>query len=101
MNCQQLQQVNCVAVESLNETVKRFWEIEEIECNPAPTGEEDECEELFRNTCRRDSSGRYIVKLPTRENINQLSDNRTLALRRFFLSGKTVAQGSRAPQAVL
>ncbi|XP_062713939.1 uncharacterized protein LOC134290759 [Aedes albopictus] len=77
-------QVNCVAIESLNETVKRFWEIEEVEVCSAPTGEEEECEELFRNSYQRDVNGRYIVKLPIRENVHELSDNRTLALRRFF-----------------
>lgn len=81
-----VQQVNCVAIDALNETIKRFWQIEEVETSPSPhTGEEEECEEFFRSTYRRDSIGRYIVKLPTRDNVTQLSDNRSLALRRFFL----------------
>ncbi|XP_062713829.1 uncharacterized protein LOC134290668 [Aedes albopictus] len=77
-------QVSCVAIESLNETVKRFWEIEEVEVCSTPTGEEEECEELFRSSYRRDVNGRYIVKLPLRENVHELSDNRSLALRCFF-----------------
>lgn len=75
--------MNCVSIESLNETVKRFWEIEEIDTSPI-SRDEDECEELFRRSCRRDSTGRYIVQLPVRENVHDLSDNRNLALRRFF-----------------
>lgn len=80
-----VQIINCLAIDSLNETIKQFWELEEVETSSIHTGEDEECEELFRTTYRRDSTGRYIVKLPMRENIAQLSDNRALALRRFFL----------------
>lgn len=79
------QQVNAVTIESLHELIKRFWEIEEISNSSQGTAEEEECEEIFRQSHRRDSSGRYVVRLPFRDNVSQLNDNRSLALRRFFL----------------
>lgn len=78
------QQVNSITIESLNNMIKRFWEIEEISSVSQRTVEELDCEETFRSTHRRDPSGRYIVMLPFRENVSQLNDNRSLALRRFY-----------------
>ncbi|XP_065086542.1 uncharacterized protein LOC135708380 [Ochlerotatus camptorhynchus] len=82
--CLSPQQINTVTIESLNEMIKSFWEIEEISNVSQRTVEEEECEETFRSTHRRDPTGRYVVKLPFRENVSQLDDNRSLALRRFY-----------------
>ncbi|XP_058817732.1 uncharacterized protein LOC131681044 [Topomyia yanbarensis] len=68
------QQINSVTIESLNEAIKRFWEIEEIENQTSSSTEEQECEEMFRKSHERDSTGRYVVKLPFRSNIHQLED---------------------------
>ncbi|XP_052888952.1 uncharacterized protein LOC128297361 [Anopheles moucheti] len=73
----------CIATTaSLPETMKRFWEIEEIEDADEPT-EHEACEKSFIETHHRDKDGRYVVALPFREFPPQLKDNRELALRRF------------------
>ncbi|XP_071579211.1 uncharacterized protein [Temnothorax nylanderi] len=45
--------------------------------------EEKACEEYFIKTFKRDSTGRFIVRLPTRANI-KLGDSKQLAWRRFL-----------------
>ncbi|XP_054276868.1 uncharacterized protein LOC128995865 [Macrosteles quadrilineatus] len=51
--------------ESLEFNLKRFWEVEEppmTKCLVSP--EDDHCESIFTSTTERDSSGRFIVNLP-------------------------------------
>ncbi|XP_035901077.1 uncharacterized protein LOC118507148 [Anopheles stephensi] len=74
----------CIATTaSLPETMKRFWEVEELEDADEPT-EHEVCERNFLATHRRDEDGSYVVSLPFREFPPQLKDNRELALRRFL-----------------
>ncbi|XP_055623365.1 uncharacterized protein LOC129766794 [Toxorhynchites rutilus septentrionalis] len=82
------QHVNSVTIESLDTIIKRFWEVEEIETEVNQSKEEQECEEFYRRTHKRDQTGRFIVKLPFREIVNQIDDNRSLALRRFMFLEK-------------
>lgn len=74
-----------VSVNSLAETMSRFWEIEDVSQSTKDEGESDACEENFRCTHRRTSNGRYMVSLPFREDVASLQDNRSVALRRFLM----------------
>ncbi|XP_065082284.1 uncharacterized protein LOC135704729 [Ochlerotatus camptorhynchus] len=59
---------------NLPEIMERFWSLEEDESTPCYSVEEAACE------------GRYIVRLPLKEDILvNLSDNRNTAIRRFHL----------------
>ncbi|XP_070162567.1 uncharacterized protein [Polyergus mexicanus] len=49
---------------SLEEELRRFWEIEELPRQSILTPQEKQCEEHFSSTHYRDSDGRYIVRLP-------------------------------------
>ncbi|XP_024892506.1 uncharacterized protein LOC112467859, partial [Temnothorax curvispinosus] len=49
---------------SLEEELRRFWEVEELPKQSILTPQEKQCEEHFRATHSRDSDGRYIVRLP-------------------------------------
>lgn len=49
---------------SLEQELRRFWEIEEIPRQTSLSLDEQQCEEHFRATHIRDSDGRYIVRLP-------------------------------------
>lgn len=69
---------------SIKQLLNRFWEVEEPIVRPDPFTEEEKCEELFRRTTRRDSTGRYIVSLPFKDDPNMLGESRTMALSRFF-----------------
>ncbi|XP_053691865.1 uncharacterized protein LOC128740351 [Sabethes cyaneus] len=70
---------------TLNDTISRFWEVEDISLPTKEKDELDTCEEIFRSTHRRTSTGRYIVTLPFHEDISMLQDNRSVALRRFLM----------------
>ncbi|XP_035227025.1 uncharacterized protein LOC118199311 [Stegodyphus dumicola] len=55
------------SLESLNETMKQFWEVESIEdYQPPPSKELQYCEEHYAKTHSRKSDGRYIVKMPVK-----------------------------------
>lgn len=82
------QYVHSATVEQVHETIRRFWELEEIQEEPLPDNEQEECEALFRSTHCRDPLGKYIVQLPFREAVAELGDNRSLALQRFLLLEK-------------
>ncbi|XP_064292696.1 uncharacterized protein LOC135309931 [Plodia interpunctella] len=66
--------------------LKKFWE---LEAEPAKkkifSEEEVKCEELFTNTTRRDSNGRYIVRLPFRNSdpVCKYGESRLIALKRL------------------
>lgn len=70
--------------------MERLWEIESLpECTkPILTKEESFCETHFLNNVKRDSTGRFEVSLPMRDNviqfINQGQDNFDIAKKRFL-----------------
>ncbi|XP_049290939.1 uncharacterized protein LOC125767946 [Anopheles funestus] len=91
-------QQSCTATSaSLPETMKRFWEVEEIEDTDQPT-EHEACERVFRETHHRDEDGRYVVALPFREFPPQLKVNRELALRRFLSFERRMKKDSSLKQ---
>lgn len=68
----------------LDDTLKKFWELEEIPQAPIMSPDARLCEKSYASTFRRDNSGRYIVSLPFRTHTPTFTDTRTLALRRFL-----------------
>lgn len=74
-----------------DDILRRFWEIEEqIGINKILTPEEQRCEELYVATTKRDNEGRYVVKLPFRDDepacqgghSRRIAENRFKALER-------------------
>lgn len=64
--------------------LQTFWEIENIPANKLMlTEEENLCEEHYIANHSRSSDGRYIVRLPIRENID-LGESRITAHKRFI-----------------
>ncbi|XP_029161713.1 uncharacterized protein LOC114933355 [Nylanderia fulva] len=55
---------HCSVTDDLNQTLRRFWEIEEIPASSKITSEEKACDDHFNSTHSRNSEGRYIVRLP-------------------------------------
>lgn len=64
--------------------VKKMWELEKVTTQRFITNEEKLCEEIFTKYHERNIAGRYIVKIPFKENLNTLGKSKTLALRQFF-----------------
>lgn len=46
------------------QNLRNFWELEELPSAPKLTPEEAKCEKHFATTHQRDSTGRYVVRLP-------------------------------------
>lgn len=76
-----------VSIDDLHDTVKRFWEIEEIPSSTESilTPDERRCVEYFEKTHSRTSEGRYIVRLPFRTNKPPiLGNSRNSAIAKFY-----------------
>lgn len=73
-----------------NELLKKFWEIESVIPGVQKkilSEDEQRCEEIYAQTTCRDETGRYIVKLPFRDQDPkcQYGNSRDLAIKRFLL----------------
>ncbi|XP_058987180.1 uncharacterized protein LOC131806657 [Musca domestica] len=63
-------------------TLERFWEIEEVSDNQAVT-EDDFCISNYGSTTSLANDGRFMVRLPFREDV-ELGDSRKRAMARFL-----------------
>lgn len=71
---------------SLEDMVRKFWEVDEPTTAPSETTEDGFCEKLFFEHTMIDRSGRYIVPLPFRDANPQemLKGTRNIAQKRFL-----------------
>jgi len=69
--------------QSLPAVLSKFWELEEFPKSTLKSIEDRKCEEHFENTFSRTVDGRFIVKLPFKDDKLEFGDTRTSALRRF------------------
>ena len=65
------------------ENLQRFWEIEELPSTTHWTEEERRCEEHFKSTTTRLPEGRFVVKLPFKQETPALGDSFVQAKRRL------------------
>ena len=81
---QQRSETCCIATESTNDLLRRFWEIEDPTLQqPVLSAEEKMVVRHFKESHERDDTGRFIVPLPMKENADLLGETRSLAVRRF------------------
>lgn len=71
-------------VENINQTIQRFWELEERAGNKQFTGNDKVCEDLFNQTTIRDTTGRYCVQIPLKGDVAQLGESKNMALCRLW-----------------
>lgn len=69
---------------SLDVTLKKFWELEEVPQRICISQEDKVCEDIFKTTYTRDNSGRFVVSLPFKGFEPVFKDTRSQALRRFY-----------------
>ncbi|XP_062711045.1 uncharacterized protein LOC134289057 [Aedes albopictus] len=86
------------SLDDVEEAIQRFWKIEEVPDASPLTSEEQECEAHFLATHRRTEDGRYIVRLPFRENANELNDCRSVALKRFQMLQQRLQKNPKLKQ---
>ena len=65
---------------SVEQTLREFWELEEVPTKNFLTKQVLECEAHFAETHKRDSNGRYVVRLPFIEPPSQLGISLNIAL---------------------
>lgn len=79
--------------------LKQFWELEhEPDCiEKQLTKEEERCEELFESTTERNEEGRYIVRLPFKDEHPKCQNGRSkdIALRRFNMLEKKLMKNPK------
>ncbi|XP_065089784.1 uncharacterized protein LOC135710976 [Ochlerotatus camptorhynchus] len=68
---------------NLEKLVQRFWDQEEVMESAQGNMEDQQCLEHFAKTHRREE-GRFVVRLPFRDNLDQLGESRAMAERRFY-----------------
>ncbi|XP_058802063.1 uncharacterized protein LOC131670464 [Phymastichus coffea] len=72
-------------VVKLDKLIERFWIIEDFDHEPCKSRDEKACEQHYvDNTTRDPSTGRYVVRLPFRDNKFSLGESKQRALRRFY-----------------
>ncbi|XP_055604362.1 uncharacterized protein LOC129752613 [Uranotaenia lowii] len=86
---------NVATTADLHRDMERFWLLE-TDDSPAYSPDEMLCEKLFVESVSRSPSGRYMVRLPMKQDVlKNLCDNRRTALHRFrLLEGRL----KRSPQ---
>ncbi|XP_055526934.1 uncharacterized protein LOC129719565 [Wyeomyia smithii] len=67
----------------LNNTLRLFWEQEELHRKPKLTPSETKVKEHFNSTLTRDVNGRFIVRLPFDNSKPPLGESLTVALKRL------------------
>lgn len=68
----------------IRKSLERFWESEEPQPHTKTSPLQEQCEEIFRSTTTRESSGRYRVTLPFLPDAPTLGSTHATALRRFL-----------------
>ncbi|XP_055924595.1 uncharacterized protein LOC129956689 [Argiope bruennichi] len=67
----------------LNDTLRKFWELENVDLERTKNKEAVLCEEHFVKTHSRDAEGRYIVKMPLKDDPKCLGESRDIAVKRL------------------
>lgn len=85
IRCNFTQSIN---MNSLDDQLRRFWEIEDLPISPklsdSRSEEERACEDHFVTTTKRVADGRFCVQIPLKESVDVLGDSRAQAERRFY-----------------
>lgn len=68
---------------SIDHELQKFWEIEEVIPTTTSTQEELQCIQHFESTYQRNESGRFIVRLPFKENSVLLGESVYQAISRL------------------
>lgn len=79
---------------SLDNTLKKFWELETVPHTETVSPDDAICEQYFLDTFYREGSGRFVVSLPFRDNTPSFIDTRSLALNRFLSLERRLVRNS-------
>lgn len=69
---------------NVDDSLRHFWELEEIPKSKLLSQEELDCEAHFKRTVKRDVTGRFVVNIPFKESPDALGDSLNQAKHRFY-----------------
>lgn len=72
------------SLKTLTKIMEKLWQVEDVPQQTKRTKEQDICETIFVQRHTRDSTGRYIVKMPFNDQITSLGRSKQMALKQFF-----------------
>jgi len=72
------------ALTDLEQQIAKFWTSEEVQGNTSKSIEESDCEMHFLTHVTRNNDGRYVVRLPFRNDGKRLGKSRTIAIKRMY-----------------
>lgn len=75
--------LNVSISDTLNVTLKKFWELEELSSVHHLSSYEEAAEQIYKTTTSRLISGRFMVAIPFRTPSPLLGDSKSSALRRY------------------
>ncbi|XP_055632604.1 uncharacterized protein LOC129773080 [Toxorhynchites rutilus septentrionalis] len=82
-----------VSLVSLEQSMERFWEIEELPKKSIYSKKENECEIQYSATVSRNHCGRYIVRLPRHSDFDdKIGESKSAAIRRLKYLEKRLYQ---------
>ena len=85
LSCFSHSALGSMSSEEINDKLDIFFKAEDVESSkPLMTAEEKYCEKLFATTTTQDSSGKYIVRMPFKQNLKKLGTNLSNAMRQFY-----------------
>ncbi|XP_055840379.1 uncharacterized protein LOC129907962 [Episyrphus balteatus] len=91
---EQVSQVVCMDNNQLHESLKRLWQLDDIEMSSSRSQEQEQVEQNFIKTFSRDDSGRFVVTIPLKESVKEMGSSELTAKRRFFALEKRLAGDS-------
>ncbi|GFQ79177.1 uncharacterized protein TNCT_189691 [Trichonephila clavata] len=74
---------NLASYNAVEFQLDKFWQLEELSETKPFTNEEIACENHFKSTYTRDSTGRFAVKFPFRDSSDKLGSSRDIAVHRL------------------
>ncbi|XP_046602575.1 uncharacterized protein LOC124296586 [Neodiprion lecontei] len=94
-----VQGFQCSLDHELLDLVQQFWKQEEVSKRLALTSEEERCEQHFRETVSRTASGRYVVRLPLKDNSVELGNSRNPAHKTLLRLEKRFGSDAKLKEA--
>jgi len=76
--------VNHFLGQEVDAILEKFWRLESVPTKQHFSKEEQACELYFQKTIARLDNGRFQVRLPFRDNKEQLGESRTMAVKRLL-----------------
>lgn len=73
-----------LSLTNVSSQIEAFWKLEEIQSKQFLNKTEKECIDLFNNTTLRERDGKFVVKLPLKDDLMDIGDSLEMAKRRFF-----------------